>query len=384
MPRVLMQIKPLPHLLLFLLIALAGCSPNGNRFTITGEIRNMPPQRVLLEELGIHDITILDSARSDANGNFTLSGIAPEPGLYRLSFQDNQYIILSLSDEQVKVVSDWQTLYDYEVTGSAASANLQEFLRTVRRYARDLNTITGVIRTLHERGNDSLLATANDQMKEINFQLTRFIEHYADTSTNLPNALFAVQILNPATEQAFLEAFTQTLPRRFANARLARDFTEKCNRILREQAERASHVARGKTSEPTAPDFSLSTPNGQQVSLSSFKGKYVLLDFWASWCAPCRAENPNVVAAYQKFKDKNFTVLGVSLDEKKEAWEKAIKDDGLVWTNVSDLRGWDSEAARMYQVESIPANFLIDPEGRIIASNLRGAALAAHLETILK
>jgi peroxiredoxin len=133
-----------------------------------------------------------------------------------------------------------------------------------------------------------------------------------------------------------------------------------------------------------APDFTQPDVNGTPVKLSSLRGKYVLIDFWASWCGPCRAENPNVVKAYSKYKTKNFTILGVSLDRPgdKNAWQAAIKHDGLAWTQVSDLKFWQNDAATLYKVRSIPANFLLDPNGKIIAKDLRGADLEHKLEEL--
>ncbi|MCW3466288.1 TlpA disulfide reductase family protein [Chitinophaga nivalis] len=135
-----------------------------------------------------------------------------------------------------------------------------------------------------------------------------------------------------------------------------------------------------------APDFTQNDVNDKPVKLSDFKGKYVLLDFWASWCGPCRRENPNVVKAYNQYKDKNFTVLGVSLDQpgKKAKWIDAIAADGLTWTQVSDLKFWENEAAQSYNVKSIPQNYLIDPAGKIVAKNLRGEALEQKLAELIK
>ncbi|MGI4806343.1 MAG: peroxiredoxin family protein, partial [Janthinobacterium lividum] len=135
-----------------------------------------------------------------------------------------------------------------------------------------------------------------------------------------------------------------------------------------------------------APDFTQNDPEGKPISLSSFKGKYVLLDFWASWCGPCRQENPNVVKVYNQYKNKNFTVLGVSLDRPngKDAWLKAIKDDGLTWNHVSDLQFWNNQVAKLYSIQSIPGNFLIDPTGKIIAKDLRGEELEQKLAQLIK
>lgn len=150
---------------------------------------------------------------------------------------------------------------------------------------------------------------------------------------------------------------------------------------LAEQLKIARKLAIGAI----APDFTQNDPEGKPVSLSSFRGQYVLLDFWASWCGPCRQENPNIVAAYNQYKDKNFTVLGVSLDRPndKEKWLKAISDDRLAWTQVSDLKFWENEVALQYGIRSIPQSYLLDPDGRIIGKNLRGAALHEKLKELL-
>ena len=133
-----------------------------------------------------------------------------------------------------------------------------------------------------------------------------------------------------------------------------------------------------------APAFALPNTAGKNISLESFQGKYVLIDFWASWCGPCRAENPNVVAAYNKYKNKKFTILGVSLDENKKQWEAAIEKDKLNWTQISDLKGWNSSVVSLYNIKSIPSNVLLDPNGKIIAKDLRGVELENQLGNLLK
>jgi peroxiredoxin len=148
--------------------------------------------------------------------------------------------------------------------------------------------------------------------------------------------------------------------------------------VLKDLIDVLSTVSIGKK----APDFTALDPDGKSVSLSGHKGKYVLLDFWAAWCGPCRRENPNVVSAYQKYHDKGFDVFGVSLDKNKKDWVKAIKDDQLTWTHVSDLKFWDSAPAKLYGVRAIPSNVLIDPNGVIIGKNLRGEELQKKLEQL--
>jgi len=135
----------------------------------------------------------------------------------------------------------------------------------------------------------------------------------------------------------------------------------------------------GRPTLPLAPDFRQADPQGKVVQLSALRGQYVLLDFWASWCPPCRAENPTLVRAYHQYKSRKFTILSVSLDHDRAAWLKAVKTDGLTWTQVSDLKGWDNDAAARYHIQAVPQNYLLDPSGHVVGQNLRGAALEQRL-----
>jgi peroxiredoxin len=373
------------HLLL-LFIALSGlaaCSTNNNKFVIIGDINGMPVQTVVLEQLGANDIVaVVDSVRSKEDGHFELSGAGAEPGLYRLHFSDNKFVLLSLDKGNIKLNADWNSLENYTVAGSSGSEHLRLFLRFFREKVRDFNTMNIVLDTLRARGNDSLLALAQKNYQEMNQDFTRLIENYADTAPYEPNAVFAARILNPASEGVFLSEFSQSLNKRFPGTKMTREFQEYFSKVNLRAGSNAPHAQYAETGA-VAPEVNLPGPDGKPVALSSLRGKYVLLDFWASWCGPCRGENPNVVEAYKKYKDKNFTVYGVSLDHNKEKWEEAIKEDGLTWTHVSDLKGWSSEAAVTYSIQSIPSNVLIGPDGKIIARNLRGAQLQEMLENIM-
>lgn len=372
------------YLILFLIgsVCLSACNHSGNKFTVKGKIDDMPQQNVYLEELGINEIVIVDSAKTSKDGKFELSGTSPEEGLYRIRFEMQRYLLLSLDKGTVNVTSNWNQFENYNVEGSPSSASLKNFLSTVREHLRDFNTISIVMDSMRVQGNDSLLAAAKKDLQEMNIGFTRFIEQYADTTKSLPNALFAVQMLNPQVEMDYLNVFVQSMNSRFPKASMAKEFTDKFNKMMAGMQQPSADNAPA-IGQP-APEISLPTPDGKMINLSSLKGKYVLVDFWASWCGPCRKENPNVVSAFNKYKGKNFTVLGVSLDSDKDKWMNAIEKDGLTWPHISDLKGWESIAARTYNVNSIPANFLIDPQGNIIARDLREEALDAELSKVLK
>lgn len=352
----------------------------------------MPDQRIRLQELKVtDDITVIDSAVV-TGGKFELSGEAEQPGLYQLIFEkENRYIMLSLDKGNIRITSDWQELrinsQEYNIEGSAASTSLRDYLKGVNTYLRNIRTMSVVMDSVTAKGNDSLIDRARSEAKTYTTNLTTFIERYSDTTAFLPNALFSIRMLNPGAEEPFIRAFVQSLPRRFPNAVQAKEFTDRFNLMMAQKGngEAAGGPEAGDVlNGVAAPEIVSTTPEGKQVKLSSFRGKYVLVDFWASWCGPCRAENPNVVAAYNKYKNKNFTILGVSLDKDKAKWMEAIKKDNLTWTHVSDLKMWESVAARDYKVEAIPTNFLVDTAGKVIGRDLRGEALEAKLSSLLK
>jgi len=220
---------------------------------------------------------------------------------------------------------------------------------------------------------------AGRDIEKKQLEVAKLKKETATKSTNEPIAILAARLLNPNTDGAFLADFSKNLSKRFPGTVMTKDFNE-----FYEKATKAGQEPKVPQVGDMAPEVALTTPDGSTVTLSSYKGHYVLLDFWASWCGPCRGENPNVVAAYNKYKDRNFTILGVSLDNNKDAWQKAITTDGLAWSQVSELKGWSSSVAATYGIRSIPQNFLIDPTGKIVAHNLRGSELETTLESTLK
>jgi peroxiredoxin len=216
-----------------------------------------------------------------------------------------------------------------------------------------------------QKGIESRLKTLSQERNDV----------YKSFIQSNPNSFMSVIALTsfagPIPDVEKFEPIFNLLSSEMKNTREGKEFSEKINKL--------KTVAIGAI----APEFTQENPDGKQIKLSDFRGKYLLIDFWASWCGPCRQENPNVVAAYNKYKDKNFEILGVSLDNKKDSWLAAIEKDGLVWPQVSDLGYWKNAVAQQYVVRSVPQNFLLDPDGKIIAKNLRGEDLSKKLAELL-
>ena len=304
------------------------------------------------------------------NGVFTLTAHVAEPSLLEISFESSQKkMTVFVGNEKVKMTGNVQDLTAIQVSGSVSQ---QDFIR----FQQLFNPYFGRINVISHLANDPANASKKDSISAAYAEAVGDVEKQVDSFVTTHKSSYVSSFLLVIVNQ--LSDDYTVLDRRFALLTPAAQNSQ-YGKYLQDQLANAKVGAVGAE----AMDFTQNDTSGHPVSLSSFKGKYVLVDFWASWCRPCRMENPNVLAAYGKFKDKNFTVLGVSLDRDRSPWLKAIQDDQLKWSQVSDLKFWNNEVAVKYRIQQIPQNFLIDPNGRIVGKNLRGADLDAKLCQLL-
>lgn len=363
-----------------LLLASCGNKDNNGGFELKGNFSNGKGEMLYLEKLSAEQPVVIDSVALDENGDFEFQNYSPKIGFYRIRVTPQNFAMLVLdSADKVKVSGNITDLGNtYKVEGSeettlflrynemsksrdlrldSLNKAFQSIMETSKMDAARMDSVS----RLFEAPYNAIVNSANEEMIE---KLKKNTEMYA--------SLMAIQALDPDRYADIYKAVDQGLIKKYPNERNVKMFHNVVLSML------------STASGQPAPEIELETPEGKELALSSLKGKVVLIDFWASWCGPCRKEMPNVVKAYAKFKNKGFEIFGVSLDQDKARWIEAIQKDGITWPQVSDLKQWQSSVVRQYNIQGIPYTVLLDREGNILAKNLRGEELEKKLTEVLR
>ncbi|KQW99448.1 TlpA disulfide reductase family protein [Flavobacterium sp. Root420] len=364
-------------LLAFALVTvITSCSKKEEGYTINGTISGQKDGIVYLEFLDGDKPLVKDSAKI-VEGKFTFAGKVEEPLRYSVKLKGQEYgRVFILSNETIGFTAKKDSIFNAKLSGATQDSIYSLY------YKNEFKKIQSIAGPVY-KASDSL--SQNGKVKLTPDQQVMMDKRWADLQKLADDLTFKFikthkdkvagvlvledRLVTYGTPQQVKEYFAVLSPE------VQKSYFGK---RIKEAIDLNDKTAVGAP----ALEFSQTDVNGKIVKLSDYKGKYVLVDFWASWCGPCRKENPNVVVAYKTYHDKGFEVLGVSLDDKKKLWEKAIEKDGLTWTHVSDLKGWKNEAAVLYGVKLVPTNYLIGPDGKIVAKNLREEALQTKLKEI--
>jgi peroxiredoxin len=390
------MIKPYYVLLcMAALLAGASCKRRPAVFVVKGNIAGLPPKASALEVYltsvnfdNNKPVLIIDSTQIK-DGKFELKGPGTEEALFRVMLGDptgGPWMGVVDDNPEISLSMDVTQDGNYTVKGSPATQRFHILFDSLRVLLDNIQKDRLASVGGQGSGPDTAVAAARAAQG-----VKAFYGYLAQTVEEEPNPVVASFALNfygigasqdaatndgvqdPSYDVAKLQALSQDLQKRFPSSTSVA--------AIAQAVQLTINIPRPGA---IAPELSLPDTSGKVFSVSSLRGKFVLLDFWASWCEPCRQENPNVVKAYQEFKDKNFTVVGVSLDQQKDAWLEAINADHLTWTQISDLSNWQSKAVETFHFNAIPYNVLLDPQGRILAIGLRGDALEEKLQEVLQ
>ncbi len=360
-------------ILSMLFVVITACNKSvGDAFTINGSIVGAENKQVVLEtmsfpEIGQPKYTAIDTVTADEKGNFTMENYLPERMTCRLSVVGNaqNYYIVSLHNEEMGLTANLNEPGDPQITGSPATTSLFGLMTTLRNFDNAAMAMNDSIMQLKSSGNDSAFTAIVDQLQS---DYLSIFKNFVDTSKFTSNSAIAIESIFNSEFDYVKEKYNVWKNSADSSSIYIKEMGVK---IASQEAVRAQSFVGKPIIDIIQPD-----KNGKDKKLSDLKGQIVLIDFWASWCGPCRKENPNVVKVYNAYHAKGFNIFSVSLDTDKDKWLAAVKDDGLIWDNhVCALESAENKAAMDYRITGIPMSFLVDRNGIIVAENLRGQAL---------
>jgi peroxiredoxin len=360
-------------LLTFLAFFIA-CNPKvkENGYSIDGSITGYDSSYVQLKKFVDGDFITMDSTLV-SKGKFNINGTVKMPDLYYLVFGDLQHKTrIFLENSDITFNAHFDSLDVASIKGSKSHVEYVAYQDEIRPYENKMADLYQQYKAASDQKNKLLMNQLDSTMTALDRDMNNFIKNYIGTHKSLVIVPYILYTISYSMEAKELDSLLGTIDKNLDSSIYTKN--------LKNKVEILKNVEIGKQ----APDITLNDTAGKPVSLSSFKGKYVLIDFWASWCGDCRRENPNNVKLYQDFNKKGLEIFGISLDRNRGEWVNAIKKDKLSWTHVSDLKFWYSAAAKLYGISSIPHTFLINKEGVIIAKNLYGDELRAKVKEVLK
>lgn len=360
-------------------ILMFSCNSKPEGFTLNGTLRGelKDGTNVFLKRVGKNNQPIdVDTAKT-TNGEFTFTGTSDIPELHYIFIEKlSGYTAIILENGKIQLNAQSDSLSFAEIEGTFQNDTFADYMKQSREISLQAQSIQ---KDMKSASGEAALAL-QDEMKELQEEYNSFELNYIKTH---PKALISALVLDRAISTKTIgldevKDIYETMSEEIKNSQPGKKVLEGIERLKKsEEAGKNSSVG------AKAPSFSGPNPDGKVIALKDIMGKVTLIDFWAGWCRPCRAENPNIVAVYNKYHDKGLNVLGVSLDRTEEAWKKAIIEDGLVWNHISNIAYFDDQIAKLYNVDAIPAAFLLDENGVIIAKNLRGPALEQKVAELL-